>query len=115
MKTKMIAVAAGLSCTALVAAPSAFAGAHAAKVVQCGSVRNGLGVGGPGLVQGEKFYWRVTVVKGSVTCAKAKIVMGDYATGKRAAGWKCSLTSPVRCTHAGGEVDGKFYGVKPTT
>jgi hypothetical protein len=115
MKTKMFSVAAGLTCAALIAVSSAFGGAQTAKVVKCGSVRNNLGVGGPGLVQGEKFYWRVTVIKGNVTCAKARVVIGDVASGKRAAGWKCSETSPVRCTHGGREVDGKFYGVKPKT
>jgi hypothetical protein len=115
MRTKMLAVAAGLSCAALVAVPSAFGGAKAAGIVKCGSVRNSLAVGGPGIVPGEKFYWRVTVAKGGVSCVKARVVIGDYADGKRAAGWHCTNTSPTRCTNGHRQVDGTFYNVKPKT
>jgi hypothetical protein len=115
MKTKLIAVLASIACAALIAVPSALGRAQAAKTVQCGSVRNGLGVGGPGIVPGEKFYWRVSAVKGNVSCTQARFVIGDYANGKRAAGWHCTNTSPTRCTKSGREVDGKFYDVKPKT
>lgn len=101
-------------CGVLALSPAAWGGAQAAKARSCGSVRNQGGVGGPGIVPGEKFYYRVKVIKGTTSCSTAKSVISSYSRGGRSpSGWKCTNTNPTKCTSGKNEVSGTFYSVKP--
>lgn len=107
-----------VSCTLVIfGAPGL--GSASAKTVNCGSVAFHGAIGGPGVVSGEKFFHRVKVAKGDLSCPKARSVI-DAATnepGKSPAGFRCTLKRMVKCVATSGkrvEVDGTFYGVKPT-
>ena len=113
MKIWLTAALAALWC-GLALTPAAWGGAQAAKARNCGSIPNRGGVGGPGIVPGEKFYYRVKVVKGTTSCSTAKSVISSFSMGGRSpSGWKCTNTNPTKCTSGKNEVTGKFYGVKP--
>lgn len=115
MRTRLTGALAVLCGGALALTPAAAGSAHAAKTRNCGSIPNHAGVGGPGIVPGEKFYVRVKVVKGTTSCKTAKAVINGFQLQSVPAGWKCTNTSPTRCTSGKNEVTGKFYGVKPKT